>query len=57
MLMFSVTGFTLNHATQIEVEAAGHAAARPTLPAPLRARMARCAEKHADASAPLPPRR
>lgn len=54
MLLFAVTGFTLNHATQIE--------ARPrvtrlqaTLPAPLRDRLRTFAAEHADATRPLPP--
>jgi len=53
MLLFSFTGFTLNHAAQIE--------ARPqvtrlkaTLPAPLRAQLASYAREHADAEVPLP---
>lgn len=54
MLMFSVTGFTLNHATQIEAKPQV-SNRKATLPAPLHARMARSAEQHADASAPLPP--
>lgn len=52
MLLFSVTGFTLNHAAQIE--------ARPqvtrqkaALPDALRARLAAFAESHADARLPL----
>lgn len=54
MLMFSVTGITLNHASQIE--------AKPTvvkriasLPAPLRAELAALAGARADTRAPLPP--
>ena len=54
MLMFSVTGFTLNHATQIEAKPQV-TNRKATLPAPLHARMASSAEQHADASAPLPP--
>jgi hypothetical protein len=53
MLLFSITGFTLNHASQIE--------SRPqvtrlkaTLPAPLRERVAGFAASHADARLPLP---
>jgi hypothetical protein len=53
MLLFSITGFTLNHASQIE--------ARPqvtrlkaALPAPLRERLAGVAASHADAKLPLP---
>ena len=53
MLLFSFTGFTLNHAAQIE--------ARPevtrlkaTLPEPLRARLEQYAAGHADAEVPLP---
>lgn len=55
MLLFSITGITLNHAAQIE--------ARPTvvsrkavLPAPLRAQLAEFAAAHADDKrTPLPP--
>lgn len=54
MLVFSVTGFTLNHATQIE-STPQVSNRKATLPAPLHARMASSAEQHADGSAPLPP--
>ena len=54
MLMFSLTGITLNHAAQIE--------AKPTvvkrsasLPAPLRAQLAALTAARADTRAPLPP--
>lgn len=53
MLLFSFTGFTLNHAAQIE--------ARPevtrlkaTLPEPLRAQLEKYALDHVDAEVPLP---
>jgi hypothetical protein len=53
MLLFSITGFTLNHAAQIE--------AKPEVtrlhgevPAPLRAQLAAWAEEHADSEVPLP---
>ena len=54
MLMFSVTGFTLHHAAQIEAKPQV-TSRKAELPAPLRTRMEALAEKHADASAPLPP--
>ncbi|MGZ9046244.1 MAG: PepSY-associated TM helix domain-containing protein [Telluria sp.] len=54
MLMFSFTGFTLNHASQIEAKPVV-TNKKAELPAPLRSRMEQLAEKHADASAPLPP--
>jgi hypothetical protein len=54
MLLFALTGITLNHASQIE--------AKPTvvsrsaiLPAPLRATLLAAAEKHSGKRAPLPP--
>ncbi|RJG11425.1 PepSY-associated TM helix domain-containing protein [Massilia cavernae] len=54
MLMFSATGFTLNHAAQIEAKPQV-TSSKAELPAPLRTRMEQSAEQHADASAPLPP--
>jgi hypothetical protein len=54
MLLFAVTGFTLNHATQIEAKpriTRLHA----DLPAPLRERLAAFAHAHPDARLPLPP--
>ena len=54
MLLFAVTGFTLNHAAQIEAKPAVTRLAAE-LPAPLRARLAAFAEAHPDARLPLPP--
>jgi hypothetical protein len=54
MLLFSATGITLNHASQIEAkpEVINRKA---TLPAPLLRDFARLVEQHADSRAPLPP--
>ena len=54
ILMFSVTGVTLNHAAQIEARArvTRHLA---SMPAALGAQLARFGARHADAKAPLPP--
>jgi len=54
MLMFSLTGITLNHASQIEAKPAV-TKLQASLPAPLRTRLAALAELHADKRAPLPP--
>jgi hypothetical protein len=54
MLLFSITGFTLNHAAQIEAKpqvTRQKAAVPPALSATLRA----FAEAHPDSKAPLPP--
>ena len=53
MLMFSVTGITLNHASQIEAKPTVEKRAA-TLPPPLRAQLAELAESRADTRAPLP---
>jgi hypothetical protein len=53
MLLFSITGFTLNHASQIEAKPRV-TRLKATLPAPLRGRLASFAEGHADAKVPLP---
>ena len=53
MLLFSITGFTLNHASQIEARPSV-TRLKATLPAPLRERLGRYAESHADAKLPLP---
>jgi hypothetical protein len=53
MLLFSITGFTLNHASQIEAKPQV-TRLKATLPAPLRERLASFAEAHADAKVPLP---
>ncbi|NHZ63340.1 PepSY-associated TM helix domain-containing protein [Massilia genomosp. 1] len=55
MLLFSLTGITLNHATQIEARPAV-SKRKATLPAPLRRDLEQAASRHADARAPLPPR-
>ncbi len=53
MLLFSLTGITLNHAAQIE--ARPHTVNRKAaLPAPLREQLAAFAAAHADQRAPLP---
>jgi hypothetical protein len=55
MLLFSITGFTLNHAAQIEAKpqvTRQKAAVPPALSAALRA----FAEAHPDSKAPLPPK-
>ncbi|QYF92279.1 PepSY-associated TM helix domain-containing protein [Massilia sp. PAMC28688] len=54
MLMFSVTGITLNHAAQIEA-APKVVNRKATLPAPLAARLAAFADANEDARKPLPP--
>jgi hypothetical protein len=53
MLLFSITGFTLNHASQIEAKPAV-TRQKAALPAPLRERLAAFAASHADAKLPLP---
>lgn len=53
MLLFSITGFTLNHAAQIEAKPQV-TRLKASLPAPLRAQLAAYAEEHADAEVPLP---
>jgi hypothetical protein len=53
MLLFSITGFTLNHASQIEAKPAV-TRQKAALPAPLRERLAAFAAGHADAKLPLP---
>ncbi|MEO7496280.1 MAG: PepSY-associated TM helix domain-containing protein [Massilia sp.] len=56
MLLFSITGFTLNHASQIEAKPVV-TRTKATLPAPLQAALAQAAARQAAAktSAPLPP--
>jgi hypothetical protein len=57
MLLFSITGFTLNHASQIEARPAV-TRQKAELPAPLRERLAahiaKLSASHADAKLPLP---
>ena len=53
MLLFSITGFTLNHASQIEAKPQV-TRQKAALPGPLRERLAAFAESHADATLPLP---
>jgi hypothetical protein len=53
MLLFSVTGFTLNHASDIEAKPEV-TRIRHVLPPALRAQLAGFAAAHADASLPLP---
>jgi uncharacterized protein len=53
MLLFAFTGFTLNHASQIEAKPAV-VRQKATLPAPLRARLGEFAAAHPDARLPLP---
>ncbi|MGJ7914151.1 PepSY-associated TM helix domain-containing protein [Massilia sp. LXY-6] len=53
MLLFSITGFTLNHASQIEAKPQV-TRLKAALPAPLRERLAGLIERHADAKLPLP---
>lgn len=53
MLLFSITGFTLNHASQIEAKPSV-TRQKATLPAPLRERLAAFAGEHVDAKLPLP---
>jgi hypothetical protein len=53
LLMFTVTGFTLNHASQIEAKPQV-VNRKGTLPAALVAELAKAAEAAGDANAPLP---
>jgi hypothetical protein len=53
MLLFSVTGFTLNHAAQIEAKPAV-TRLKATLPPALQASLESYAGQHADAKLPLP---
>jgi hypothetical protein len=54
MLLFAITGFTLNHASQIEAKP--HVTrSKAELPAPLAARLRAFAAAHPDARLPLPP--
>lgn len=53
MLLFSITGFTLNHASQIEAKPAV-TRQKAALPSPLREALAAYAAGHADAKTPLP---
>jgi hypothetical protein len=53
MLLFSVTGFTLNHASDIEAQPKV-TRIRHALPPALRAQLSEFAAEHADASLPLP---
>jgi uncharacterized protein len=53
MLLFSFTGFTLNHAARIEAEPQV-TRLQATLPEPLRAQLEAYAASHADAEVPLP---
>ncbi len=53
MLLFSVTGFTLNHATQIESKPAV-TSKKAALPPPLREQLRRFAAAHEGAKSPLP---
>jgi hypothetical protein len=53
MLLFSITGFTLNHASQIEAKPAV-TRLKAALPGPLRERLGAFAESHVDARLPLP---
>jgi hypothetical protein len=54
MLLFSLTGITLNHAAQIEAKPQVHNR-KATLPAPLQLALRQFAKSHADQKAPLPP--
>lgn len=54
MLLFSVTGITLNHASQIEAKPAV-TRKNAVLPAPLRTELRQFASSHDGARAPLPP--
>ena len=54
MLMFAITGFTLNHAAQIESKPRT-VNLKATLPGPLQESLRKAAEQHAGARAPLPP--
>jgi hypothetical protein len=53
MLLFSITGFTLNHASQIEAKPSV-TRQKATVPGPLRERLAAFAGAHPDAKLPLP---
>lgn len=53
MLLFSITGFTLNHAAQIESKPQVTRISR-TVPAALLPELQAYAEEHADAEAPVP---
>jgi hypothetical protein len=53
MLLFAVTGFTLNHASQIEAKPVV-TRQKAVLPPQLRAQIADFAAGHADANVPLP---
>jgi hypothetical protein len=53
MLLFSITGFTLNHASRIEAKPSV-TRLQAALPAALRERLAGFAASHADARLPLP---
>ena len=53
MLLFAVTGFTLNHASQIEAKPAV-TRQKATLPPALRTQIEEFAAGHADANVPLP---
>ncbi|MFC0253604.1 PepSY-associated TM helix domain-containing protein [Massilia consociata] len=53
MLLFSFTGFTLNHAAQIEAKPEV-TRLKATLPEPLRAQLEQYALEHVDAEVPLP---
>ena len=53
MLLFSFTGFTLNHAAQIEAKPEV-TRLKATLPEPLRAQLEQYALDHVDAEVPLP---
>jgi len=53
MLLFSITGFTLNHAAQIEAKPSV-TRLKATLPAALQAQLEGFAGEHADANLPLP---
>ncbi len=54
MLMFSITGITLNNASSIESKPRV-SSQKAELPAPLRARLLEFAASHVDQRAPLPP--
>jgi hypothetical protein len=53
MLLFSITGFTLNHAAQIEAKPAV-TRLKAALPVPLKTQLAGFADAHPDAKLPLP---
>jgi len=55
MLLFSITGFTLNHAAQIESKPQVTRISN-TVPAALLPELQAYAEQHADAEAPVPPK-